>query len=206
LRNSSLEGFKIPGTKERLIAMLFADDTTTYLSENDSFEDLMKILNDWCIAAKAKFNVKKTEIVPVGLQEFREQLIKSRQIQPDGPPIPQEIHIAREGEAVRILGVWFGNKMEAGVPWAPVMEKVDKALQQWDRSHPTMEGRCLIIQMVIGGMTQYLTQVQGMPAPVEDCLVKRTRKFMWGDKTQSPVNLKTLYAPVSQGGRGVLDL
>ena len=42
-------------------------------------------------------------------------------------------------------------------------KQIDKILDQWERVHPTMEGRCLIVQAIVGGVTQYLTQVQGMP-------------------------------------------
>ncbi len=74
------------------------------------------------------------------------------------------------------------------------------------KSLPTIEGRKLIIQMVVGGMTQYLTQVQGMPASTEKKLEKRIRKFIWGNRTLSPVNIETLYAPTEMGGRGLLDI
>jgi len=41
LRASRLRGYEVPGAIERLIATLFADDTTTYLSKHDRFSDLM---------------------------------------------------------------------------------------------------------------------------------------------------------------------
>ena len=65
LRASSLKGYNIPGAAERLIATLFADDTTTFLHKEDSFADLMSILDTWCTASGAKFNKDKTEIIPL---------------------------------------------------------------------------------------------------------------------------------------------
>lgn len=85
-------------------------------------------------------------------------------------------------------------------------KKIDTALETWERSNPTMQGRHLIVHMVVGAMTQYLTTVQGMPKMIEKQLVKRIRKFMWGDKSQSPVNFETLLLPVTQGGQDVLDI
>lgn len=52
------------------------------------------------------------------------------------------------------------------------MEKIVTDLKRWDRSHPTINGRCLIIGMVVGGRTQFRTCVQGMPPEVEQCLRK----------------------------------
>jgi len=60
--------------------------------------------------------------------------------------------------------------------------------------------------MVVGGMTQYLAQVQGMPKGAEKKLEKRIRKFIWGEKTKSPINIDILYAPIKMGGRGLLDI
>ncbi len=70
LRKSNLKGLEVPGSEERLIAKLFADDTTTFLHEKDDLDDLMKILENWCIASGARFNIEKTQIIPIGSKEF----------------------------------------------------------------------------------------------------------------------------------------
>ncbi|KAH8074949.1 hypothetical protein BXZ70DRAFT_875125, partial [Cristinia sonorae] len=113
---------------------------------------------------------------------------------------PENMRITKDGESVRILGAWFGNKADCGGPWTPTIEKIDNALMQWGRSNPTIEGRQLIVQMVVGGMTQYLTTVQGMPKDVLTKLTKRTRSFMWNGNAHSPVAIEHLYTPISQGG------
>ncbi|KAH9941471.1 hypothetical protein B0H21DRAFT_696958, partial [Amylocystis lapponica] len=124
----------------------------------------------------------------------------SRCIKPGGSAVPTDVHVAGAGEAIRILGAWYGNGFDAEGPWAPTLEKIDKALDAWDHSHPTIEGRRLIIQMIVGGMTQYLTQVQGMPKSVEERLSKRIRRYIWDEKKMSPVSMDTLLAPFSDGG------
>ncbi|KIK58101.1 hypothetical protein GYMLUDRAFT_144029, partial [Collybiopsis luxurians FD-317 M1] len=67
----SLKGFEIPGMSTPIKASLFADDTVTYLSKYDKFSDLLSLLDLWCSASSAKFNVEKTEIIPVGSEEYR---------------------------------------------------------------------------------------------------------------------------------------
>ncbi len=69
-----------------------------------------------------------------------------------------------------------------------------------------MEGRHLIVQMVVGGMTQYLTKVQGMPPEIEKRLERRVRKFLWRNKNKININKETIYAPISSGGRNLLDI
>ena len=206
LRASDLKGYKIPGNEEKLIANLFADDTTTFLSENDKVEDLQKILTRWCNASTAKFNIQKTEIIPIGTSEYRAKVIETRCTTDMSEEIPNHIHISKDGEPVRILGAWVGNKIDNTNIWSSQLEKIDRTLERWERSNPTIEGRKLIIQMVVGGMTQYLTQVQGMPPVIEKKLEKRVRRFIWGNKNIPPVNIETLHAPINMGGRGLLDI
>ncbi|KAF9552529.1 hypothetical protein CPC08DRAFT_620877, partial [Agrocybe pediades] len=71
LRDSNLTGFHLQRDIERLIVTLFADDTTVYLSEHDSFDELQRILTRWCQASGAKSNVAKTVIIPAGTEEYR---------------------------------------------------------------------------------------------------------------------------------------
>ncbi|KAF5344335.1 hypothetical protein D9758_013247 [Tetrapyrgos nigripes] len=206
LRNSDLKGYKIPGHKERLIANLFADDTTVFLSADDDFETLQRILDKWCIASKAKFNIAKTEIIPMGSAEYRARVIDTRITKDGMDPLPQWLHITVDGEATRILGGWFGNNINNMSVWAPTLEKIDTHLERWNKGAPTMEGRRHIVQMVIGNMTQYLTQVQGMPTQIEKRVTKRVQNFIWAEKERNPVSKATVLRPIEQGGRKVLDI
>ncbi|KAJ3832003.1 hypothetical protein F5878DRAFT_548785, partial [Lentinula raphanica] len=45
-----------------------------------------------------------------------------------------------------------------------------------------------------------------MPREVETRIEKRIRKFLWDDKTLVRVNKETIYAPIAEGGRQLLDL
>ena len=205
LRQSNLKGFSIPGVKERLITKLFADDTTVYLSEFDSYTDLTGILEHWCVASGARFNVSKTEAIPVGSPEYRKTVIATRQLHPTQDCLTSDIHIAVEGEPVRILGSWIGNGINQANIWSRVVDKIRNSLKQWGKSHPTMFGRRLIVQMIVGGMTQYLAKAQGMPKEIEQLLEKSIRQFIWEDR-KPPVSLKTLHHPIQRGGIKLLDL
>ncbi|KAK7057847.1 hypothetical protein R3P38DRAFT_2497413 [Favolaschia claudopus] len=89
--------------------------------------------------------------------------------------------------------------------WTPVTEKVDASLTRWEKLHPTLEARCQILQITVGSMSQYLTQVNEMPPAVFNHLLKAMREFMWGGKSP-PINFETLTAPRDKGGKNLLDL
>ncbi|KAF5341067.1 hypothetical protein D9611_005971 [Ephemerocybe angulata] len=184
---------------------MFADDTTVFLSEEDDFHTLQSILERWCLASGAKFNVEKTEIVPIGNRQYRDELRATRGAANGRDGIPPEINIAREREPVRALGAFVGNGVEDVSVWTPTIEAVDAALKRWKKTSPTLEGKRLIINMEVGGRTQYRTTVQGMPAEVLQHLKKLVREFLWDGKA-SYVNIDTLHLPFGKGGLKILDL
>src|SRR5437667_903449 len=112
LRRSDLEGYRVSGTTKKLITSLFADDTTVYLTAKDKFSDLQDILETWCTASGAKFNIAKTEVIPISTQEYRLSVIQTRKAHETHEAISDHIHIAGEGEPVRILGAWIENNID----------------------------------------------------------------------------------------------
>ncbi|EPT02707.1 hypothetical protein FOMPIDRAFT_23177, partial [Fomitopsis schrenkii] len=182
LRKSSLKGFSIPGAPRRLIASLFADNTSMFLSHEDRWSDLWAIIFRWCKGSRARFNTDKTEVIPIGTKEYRDRVRDTKSISGltgGVDAIPRSIAIAPDGKATRILGAWIGNGVDQIATWAPVMHKVEAFLARWGRCHPTLSGRRHIIQMGPGGITQYLTVVQGMQKQTEKQLTRIIRDFLW---------------------------
>jgi ribonuclease HI/exonuclease III len=206
LYNSNLKGIKIPGLNTNLKATLFADDTTVYLAKTDRFTNLQQLLGGWCEVSGAKFNITKTEIIPIGSPEHRQEVTLSRKLDNTQERIPQNIHIARDGEPTRLLGAWIGNRLNQPQIWSKTLDNIESSLTRWGKSHPTLEGRRLIIQMTVAGMTQYLTKVQGMPKEVENKLTKSIREFMWNSENTPPVNSNLLTQTHNEGGKKVLNI
>ncbi|KAK0449949.1 hypothetical protein EV421DRAFT_1888838 [Armillaria borealis] len=117
LCKSNLKGFLVPNLQDRILTSLFASDTTVFLSENDDF----------------LFNIGKTALIPVGIKEYRDKVVSMRQLSPLQDVIGTE----------RILGTWIGNNADSTIPWIQVIKKINQSLEQWEKSHPTIEGRQL---------------------------------------------------------------
>ena len=206
-QDPTLDGITIPGIEEKIIVSMFADDTNLYLGKSDRLEHVQRILDDWCRASGAKFNHEKTEIIPFGSEAHRTQIITTRKLNPQDPtPLDNKIRIAKDGDAVRSLGAWIGNKTNLKAPWEPVIDNIHKALKIWGRSNPTMTGRKLIAQAVIAGHTQFLAKAQGMPKEIEETLTRITRDFMWEGYTISKIALENLHRPIEEGGLNLIDL
>ena len=56
-----------------------------------------------------------------------------------------------------------------------------------------------------GGVSQYLTTVQGMPKKIESTLQKMINKFVWDGKWPS-INQQILGTPIHDGGIQLLDI
>ncbi|KAG1807202.1 hypothetical protein EV424DRAFT_1474236 [Suillus variegatus] len=158
LRKSGLTGFKAKEMVYCIVVTMFADDTTVYLTENGKFS--------------AKFNTEDTEIIPIGSKEYRENILVTCKIKDSQECLPDNIEIAKDGKAMRILGVWVGNDTDEHAIWSPILNKIKNALQRWEKWHPTIEGHKIIIQCTVGSMLQYLMTAQGMPKDIEDLLTK----------------------------------
>jgi ribonuclease HI len=207
IRNSPLLGIPIKGTDEKIKCKLFADDTMVYLDETDDLETLEKhALKPWCEVSGAVFNIAKTEIIPIGCKEYRTNLINTRKTNPNSPPIQPNIKIATDGQPVRVLGAWIGNDVDQATPWTPTIEKIATSLKHWEANHPTTEGRRLITQMIIGGMTQYLAKVQGIPETALKTLETLIRNFAWSGENKPTISMAHMTNATNEGGRKVLDI
>jgi exonuclease III len=204
---NKLRGLSIPGVENKLIVNLFADDTTVYLSRHDKFNTVESLLNSWCEVSGAKFNIEKTEIIPIGTEGHRSEVIHTRRIHPkDTEPLNAKIHIAKDGDAVCSLGAWIGNHINDLTPWESVIDKINRKLDVWSRFHPTLYGKHLITQAVVGGHTQFLTKAQGMPPHIEEAITKIIRDFVWDKDIHPRISLDYLYKPLNKGGLNLLDI
>ncbi|OSD00923.1 hypothetical protein PYCCODRAFT_1351061, partial [Trametes coccinea BRFM310] len=206
IRNSRLKGFKIPGCDEILKATLFADDTTAYLSQSDDFGELQMILNKWCSASKAKFNIGKTEILPIGHAEYRHEMARVYQDTGKWKGYPERAKMVGDGDAVRILGAFVGNGVNQSLIWEPRMAKLQEILDRWAVSHTTVMGKKHIAQMFVSGVTQFMTCVQRMPRTIAERLKKMIGTMIWEGKNRPPIAIEYLYKPPRLGGLGLVDI
>ena len=208
VRNAQeIKGYKIPGVKEKLAINLFADDTVLYLSKEDRLDDVLKTLDEWCTASGAKFNKEKTEIIPIGTETHREEMCRIRKLHPEDNSIQTDVRIAKDGEAVRSLGAWVGNKTVETKPWEPIIDLVHNDFERWKKMRPTLDRKRLIAQAIVGGRTQFVTKAQGMPDNIRIALTKEIKEFMWEDTSHAPrLSMTHLESEKSIGGIKLLNL
>ena len=93
--NQNIKGITIPGIERPIKIKLFADDTSLFLNKDDRLDHVQRILKEWCDVSGARFNIKKTEIIPMGSIRHRLDVVESRKInQEDAMQLPNKIQIA----------------------------------------------------------------------------------------------------------------
>ena len=204
--DKNISGYNIPGTNEQLIINLFANDTVLYLNEHDTLQTTTQILDKWCEASGAKFNKEKTEIIPIGTKTHRDKVIQTRKINQEDQPIGADVHIAKDGEAIRSLGAWVGNVAEDKTPWETIMDKINKSLRMWSNTGPSIFRKKLIAQAVVGGRTQFITKAQGMPENIVETLTNAIKNFIWDDAPNPRLALTMLQDRKDKGGIELLNL
>ncbi|CAG8619222.1 14509_t:CDS:2, partial [Acaulospora colombiana] len=183
IRTSGLKGIYINKDTFNALVMAYADDTTVYLCETDKLEILEECIELFCKASTAKFNKSKTEVIPVGDPEYRKKLIESRTF--NGKRIENNIKIAKDGEPVRILGSWQGNKVNAEHKWSEIMEKQLKIMKLWASSFPTTIARSRIAKQLVVSRALYLMTVNGISRENLETMERNIRSFIWGGKKGS---------------------
>lgn len=107
---------------------------------------------------------------------------------------------------MRILGAWIGNNVNDIAPWEPILNTIRAKLKLRERVHPTLNGKRLLVQAIIGGHMQFLTKAQGMPPTIIKALNKLIKEFIWGQDTKPKIAMATLQRLISEGGLNLLDI
>ena len=204
IRKSDLKGLEIKECAERLIVNLFADDTLVYLTKGDDMKMLDNIINMFCKASTAKFNIDKTEILPVGKKEFRENVIETRKM--GGNIITEDKKIIKEGESMRTLGSWVGNAKSDTLQWEKIMKSQEKIIDVWSKMNLTTKGKELVLKSLVQSKAVFLATVNGMPKSVEKEMLKMYHTFLWNGKAKGLMKWEQVINKRSQGGLGIPDI
>ncbi|KZT57398.1 hypothetical protein CALCODRAFT_414211, partial [Calocera cornea HHB12733] len=181
LRKSNL-GLEIPGLPTKLVCTLFADDTLVYMHYGDSHETLQTIISHFCEASTARFNTEKTEYLPLGSKPQRTIITSERRVQQHAQPLPANLKLLRDGEALRTLGAWVGYNVNVSPQWNTILKKIENTKVKWTKMRPTLQGRRLLANSLLLSRGWYLATVNGIQPAIYTQLRKLIHSFLWNDQ------------------------
>ncbi|PPQ78110.1 hypothetical protein CVT24_006387 [Panaeolus cyanescens] len=203
LRSSGLEGIQAGNNIEKLLVNLFADDTLVYLGEGDSLEELNSIIEVFCTASTAKFNLQKTEYLPVGTKEWRTKVVEEQAF--NGTAFQEGTRVVKDGDAMRTLGVWVGNGVTVTDKWDKILEKQKKIMKEWAKCHLSFRGKELVIKALVQSRAVFAATVDGIDDATVEKMVKQYKSFLWDGK-KALMKWETVIRPRKQGGLNMPDL
>jgi ribonuclease HI/exonuclease III len=204
LRRSELKGLQIPGIQKKVLTSLFADDTLVYLGKDDDMKVLKQVIDRFCLASTAKFNIEKTECLPLGNKQQREKIINTRKMGVN--VIEGDIKIIKDGECMRTLGAWVGNGDGRVDKWNKIIQDQQQIMELWQRMHLSFKGKELVLKALIQSKAVFLATVNGMPKDIEETMQKNMKDFLWEGKERGLVRWEIAITDKKKGGLGMPDL
>ena len=128
-------------------------------------KELEQVIENFCQVSTAKFNKEKTEYLPIGGENYRRKMIETKKI--CGKELESDAKIIREGEAMRTLGAWVGNKINNGVQQEGVIKRQEETIEKQGRANLTLKEKEIILKAIVQSKATFLVTVNGMPKEIE---------------------------------------
>ena len=147
-KNEGIKGVKIDETEFKI--SLYADDTTLFLTGDDSFSKLDETLALFNLASGAVINHDKCQGLWLGAN-------KNRQDKPLG--------FKWSSNVIKILGLYFGSKCAIEKNFQIVEEKFLKTLSLWKQRNLSLKGRVIVANQLAGSKLNYPAHILICPPP-----------------------------------------
>ncbi|RVW87835.1 putative ribonuclease H protein [Vitis vinifera] len=190
-----LEGFRVGRNRTRVSHLQFVDDTIFFSSTRE--EDMMTLKSVLLVfghISGLKVNLDKSNIYGINL----EQNHLSR--------LTEMLDCKASGWPILYLGLPLGGNPKASGFWDPVIERISRRLDGWQKAYLSFGGRITLIQSCLTHMPCYFLSLFKIPASVAAKIERMQREFLWSGvgegKRDHLVNWDVVCKPKSRGGLG----
>ena len=192
--HSVVQGISI-GYLPPVKVMMYADDVNLFLRESESVEAVAECLSDSSLAIGSLFNLDKTDIKPVGTEEFVAACHASGSM---GGQLLPGAYILPPGSPLRVLGVWIGSPDLACNRWVQVSSHISRLIGQWNAIGASLPNRVLLAKALLQSRCYYLMDGNGIPLPLLKKISNSILRFVRGHFSMAPYSF--LEAPLVAGG------
>ena len=187
--NAGIEGIKIGDTEIKVIQM--ADDTTSFLRNEESLEEIVNTLEKFKTFAGLKLNLSKSEIMWLGKQRHSNKS-------------PCGIKCVKGTKA---LGIFFSYEIKEMVEknFNQKIKELKSLLALWGQRDLSIIGRILVFKSL--AMSKVIYQCNNLETPDE--IIKQLNTlafdFVWQNKPNK-VKRNTIISDYEHGGLRMLDV
>ncbi|KAJ9709801.1 hypothetical protein PVL29_001319 [Vitis rotundifolia] len=190
-----LEGFRVGRNRTRVSHLQFADDTIFFSnSREEELQTLKSLLLVFGHISGLKVNLDKSNIYGINLdQNHLYRLAEMLDCKVSSWPI-------------LYLGLPLGENLKACGFWDPVVERISKRLDGWQKAYLSFGGRITLIQSCLTHMPCYFLSLFKIPASVAAKIERLQRDFLWSrigeGKRDHLVRWDVVCNPKAEGGLG----
>ena len=197
-QNNRIHGISLPGSKNTLKLIQYADDTNTITTKTQTINETFNEFQNFGVATGCKLNEAKTKgliITNRNITHLHEHLTKQN----------KEIKW-NEDTGLKILGIhFFTDELQTqNFNWKLVIDKLKKKTDMLKTRNLSLRGKVVLLNSVTLSKIWYLSNVIQMPNWAFKIIEKTIFKFLWGDTGNEPIKRQTLYLPIHKGGLGLL--
>ncbi|RVW29587.1 putative ribonuclease H protein [Vitis vinifera] len=190
-----LEGFRVGRNRTRVSHLQFADDTIFFSNtREEDLQTLKSLLLAFGHISGLKVNLDKSNIYGINL----DQAHISR--------LAETLECKASGWPILYLGLPLGGNPRAGGFWDPVIERISRRLDGWQKAYLSFGGRITLIQSCLTHMPCYYLSLFKLPASVAAKIERLQRDFLWSGigegKKDHLVRWDVVCKPKEIGGLG----
>ena len=191
--NENIKGIPILEHVFKLSA--YADDTTFFVNNTRSIEELFLTFNKFSCYSGLKLNASKSEICGIGAKKG------------DVVDLCGAKCLNLESEAIKILGVYFSyNKsLMDDKNFLTVITKIENTLFLWRKRSLTLEGRILVFKSLAFSKIIYISYLTDLPTSLINQLQSIQANFIWQGK-KSKIRHVSLIGDYGDGGLKNVDI
>jgi hypothetical protein len=187
-KSKQIKGIKVGDTEIKLVQM--ADDTTVFIEDVNSLENIFKILASFEIYAGLKLNKTKTEAMWIG-KNINNQTA------------PLEIKWVKQ---VHSLGFFFSYDSDSVQKnFMDRAKEFKRILDMWLQRDLSLIGKIAILKSLAFSKIIYQCGVLTIPPKYIEYINGLAFKFLWHNKSEK-IKRKTIIADYEQGGLRMLDV
>jgi hypothetical protein len=188
-KNEAIKGIKIGNTEIKLVQM--ADDTTTFIEDQNSLENILKVLTIFEHYAGLRLNKTKTEAMWIGKNI-------NNQNEPLGIKWVKEVHA---------LGICFSYDNDSVVlkNFMDRAKEFKRVLDMWSQRDLSLIGKITILKSLAFSKVIYQCGVLAIPENYVKLLNDIAYGFVW-NKKPNKIKRKTLIADYENGGLKMIDI
>ena len=184
-----IKGLKLPGSKEQLKLILYADDSNGVFTDDASVHRYFHWVKLFERVSGSKINMRKSKGMYLGKW-------KDRSDHPFG------ISWVKNH---KILGYIYGNDFTDDDLWSKLFQKFDKTLQLWKYRKLSFKGKSTVLNSLCLNKILYYSAASTIPSHYMTLMQRTCFRFVWNSKYE-PLARTTLYLPFLEGGLNIPNL